>query len=118
MPTCHRFSSEYSSRFPFCTGTLTIIDTPGPNEDVPSEFLQDLKNQLIKQVNGVVYVCDSRFVENSAEADIRSAIQHFRNMLYIVANRFDSWLEGSDGDDEEEAARKLAHVVVSSFRGT
>jgi hypothetical protein len=39
-------------------------------------------------------------------------------MLYIVANRFDSWLEGSDGDDEEEAARKLAHVVVSSFRGT
>jgi hypothetical protein len=99
-----------------CIGTLTIIDTPGPNEDVPSEFLQDLKNQLVKQVNGVVYVCDSRTVQSSAEADIRRSIQHFKNMLFIVANRFDSWLEACE-EDEDEAARKLAQVVISQFTG-
>lgn len=110
------------------TGTLTLLDTPGPNESGQPHLRKMLKDQL-KKASVVLAVLDFTQLKSDADAQVRENLKDIANIterLYALVNKFDQQDRNSDSAEETKLfvsnslmegkiAEKLIFPVSSKF---
>lgn len=96
-------------------GRLSILDTPGPNEE--GQFaLRDMMSEQIKRASGVIAVLDYTQLKSDSDAEVRRELIDIAGMakgrLSVFVNKFDQKDYNSDG---ESAIKSL--VAKELFRG-
>lgn len=81
------------------TGTLTLLDTPGPNESGQPHLRKMLKDQLSK-ASAVLAVMDFTQLKSEADAQMREDLKDIINVsgdrLYAIVNKLDQRDRHSD----------------------
>jgi GTPase SAR1 family protein len=97
------------------SGSLALLDTPGPNEAGQSKVLKDiLSKQIEKNASMVLLVMNYTQLNTEQDSEIRSQIRGikgvFKDRSFIVVNRFD---EKKQNDLNEEQTKKLASDLLN-----
>lgn len=81
-------------------GRLSLLDTPGPNEDGQLALKPMMKEQL-KRASGVLAVLDYTQLKSESDADVRRELLEIADVsegrLSILVNKFDQKDRNSDG---------------------
>lgn len=84
-------------------GTLTLLDTPGPNEAGQPHLRKMLSDQLAK-ASAVLAVLDYTQLKSDADAQIQAELKEIANVaegrMYALVNKFDQADRNSDSADE------------------
>lgn len=98
-------------------GTLTLLDTPGPNEEGQSRLRPMLKEQLSK-ASAVLAVLDYTQLKSEADAEVRQDLSEIASVakgrLYALVNKFDQ--KDRNGMNEEEV-RNFVLSLMSGEQG-
>lgn len=128
-----RFSQEFDLNFPFenyCSignlpvievefyhlrgeqgdqGSLTLLDTPGPNEAGQTHLKEMMSDQLLK-ASAVLAVMDYTQLKSEADEQVRSEItgiaELVRERLFVMVNKFD---QKGNHDMKEEDVINYVH---------
>lgn len=99
-------------------GTLTLLDTPGPNEAGQSRLRPMLKEQLGK-ASAVLAVLDYTQLKSEADAQVRQDLAEIASVakgrLYALVNKFDQ--KDRNGMNEDEV-RNFVHGLMHGEQGT
>ena len=99
------------------TGTLTLLDTPGPNEAGQDRLRPMLKEQLSK-ASAVLAVMDYTQLKSEADAQVRADLLEIaevaRGRLYALVNKFDQ--KDRNGMDVAEV-KQFVQDLMSSTQG-
>lgn len=91
------------------TGSLTLLDTPGPNE-AGQIHLKPMLDEQLRRSSAVLLILDYGQLKSNAEADIRTQLAQLPNIendrLFTLVNKFD--LTNTNSDNEEQT-RNLIH---------
>ncbi|WP_339394329.1 dynamin family protein [Nostoc sp. UHCC 0870] len=83
-------------------GTLSLIDSPGPNE--AGQNLQEIVEKVLSDASSVVGVIDYTQLGSKAERDIQISIRSIQRLaksrLFVLVNKFDQ--ETNDSLNEEK----------------
>lgn len=84
-------------------GTLTLLDTPGPNEAGQPHLRKMLSQQLAK-ASAVLAVLDFTQLKSEADAQIQAELKEIASVaqgrMYALVNKFDEADRNSDSPDE------------------
>lgn len=84
-------------------GTLTLLDTPGPNEAGQPHLRKMLSQQLAK-ASAVLAVLDFTQLKSEADAQIQAELKEIAGVahgrMYALVNKFDEADRNSDSPDE------------------
>lgn len=84
-------------------GRLTLLDTPGPNEEGQQHFSPMLKEQLSK-ASAVLVVLDFTQLKSDADAKVRKEIEKVSNLIdgraYVLVNKIDQKDRNSDTEEK------------------
>ena len=100
------------------TGSLALLDTPGPNEYGQPHLRRLLKDQLAK-ATAVLAVLDYTQLKSDADEDIRNELEAIKDIMdgraYALVNKFDQWDAHSDDAKQVRSlvAEDLMDEVVS-----
>lgn len=98
-------------------GTLTLLDTPGPNEAGQSCLRPMLKEQLGK-ASAVLAVLDYTQLKSEADAQVRQDLAEIASVakgrLYALVNKFDQ--KDRNGMNEDEV-RNFVHGLMHGEQG-
>lgn len=88
------------------TGRLTLLDTPGPNEDGQLHLRKMLQEQLSK-ASAVLAILDFTQLKSIAEAEVRAELEAIASIaegrLYTLVNKFDQKDRHSDTEEQVKA---------------
>ena len=99
------------------TGTLTLLDTPGPNEAGQDRLRPMLKEQLSK-ASAVLAVMDYTQLKSEADAQVRADLLEIaevaRGRLYALVNKFD---QSDRNGMKADAVKQFVQELMSSTQG-
>ncbi len=85
-----------------CQGTLTLLDTPGPNEAGQPQMEVMMRDQLQK-ASAVLAVMDYTQMNSKADEEVRKELNAIANVsvgrLFVLVNKFDEKDRNGDGAD-------------------
>ena len=81
-------------------GKLTLLDTPGPNED-GQDHLKKMLGEQLKRASAVLAVLDYTQLKSDADADVREQLSEIASLnegrMFAFVNRYDQKDKNSDG---------------------
>ena len=97
-----------------CQGTLTLLDTPGPNEAGQPQMEVMMRDQLQK-ASAVLAVMDYTQMNSKADEDVRKELNAIADVsagrLFVLVNKFDENDRNGDGAD---AVRQKVPAMLNS----
>lgn len=97
-----------------CQGTLTLLDTPGPNEAGQPQMEVMIRDQLQK-ASAVLAVMDYTQMNSKADEDVRKELNAIADVstgrLFVLVNKFDEKDRNGDGAD---AVRQKVPAMLNS----
>lgn len=97
-----------------CRGTLTLLDTPGPNEAGQPQMEVMMRDQLQK-ASAVLAVMDYTQMNSKADEDVRKELNAIADVsagrLFVLVNKFDEKDRNGDGAD---AVRQKVPAMLNS----
>ena len=103
------------ANLPGGVGSLTLLDTPGPNE-AGQVHLRPMLHEQLKNASAVLAVLDFTQLKSDADHQVREALESIADVaqgrMFALVNKFDEKDRNSDG---EEQTRKL--VADSLLKG-
>ncbi|OSL82240.1 hypothetical protein EAZG_04538 [Escherichia coli TA249] len=97
-----------------CQGTLTLLDTPGPNEAGQPQMEIMMRDQLQK-ASAVLAVMDYTQMNSKADEDVRKELNAIADVsagrLFVLVNKFDEKDRNGDGAD---AVRQKVPAMLNS----
>ncbi|EGW2518182.1 TPA: dynamin family protein [Escherichia coli] len=85
-----------------CQGTLTLLDTPGPNEAGQPQMEMMMRDQLQK-ASAVLAVMDYTQMNSKADEEVRKELNAIADVsagrLFVLVNKFDEKDRNGDGAD-------------------
>ncbi|EOX1650879.1 dynamin family protein [Escherichia coli] len=97
-----------------CQGTLTLLDTPGPNEAGQPQMEVMMRDQLQK-ASAVLAVMDYTQMNSKADEDVRKELNTIADVsagrLFVLVNKFDEKDRNGDGAD---AVRQKVPAMLNS----
>ncbi|EFF3597848.1 TPA: dynamin family protein [Escherichia coli] len=97
-----------------CQGTLTLLDTPGPNEAGQPQMGVMMRDQLQK-ASAVLAVMDYTQMNSKADEDVRKELNAIADVsagrLFVLVNKFDEKDRNGDGAD---AVRQKVPAMLNS----
>ncbi|MGS2986871.1 dynamin family protein [Escherichia coli] len=97
-----------------CQGTLTLLDTPGPNEAEQPQMEVMMRDQLQK-ASAVLAVMDYTQMNSKADEDVRKELNAIADVstgrLFVLVNKFDEKDRNGDGAD---AVRQKVPAMLNS----
>lgn len=85
-----------------CQGTLTLVDTPGPNEAGQPQMEVMMRDQLQK-ASAVLAVMDYTQMNSKADEEVRKELNAIADVsvgrLFVLVNKFDEKDRNGDGAD-------------------
>ncbi|HCD7701409.1 TPA: dynamin family protein [Escherichia coli] len=85
-----------------CQGTLTLLDTPGPNEAGQPQMEVMMRDQLQK-ASAVLVVMDYTQMNSKADEEVRKELNAIADVsvgrLFVLVNKFDEKDRNGDGAD-------------------
>ncbi|HAZ7745661.1 TPA: dGTPase [Escherichia coli] len=97
-----------------CQGTLTLLDTPGPNEAGQPQMEVMMRDQLQK-ASTVLAVMDYTQMNSKADEDVRKELNAIADVsagrLFVLVNKFDEKDRNGDGAD---AVRQKVPAMLNS----
>ncbi|ENO4075223.1 dynamin family protein [Escherichia coli] len=97
-----------------CQGTLTLLDTPGPNEAGQPQMEVMMRDQLQK-ASAVLAVMDYTRMNSKADEDVRKELNAIADVstgrLFVLVNKFDEKDRNGDGAD---AVRQKVPAMLNS----
>ncbi|WP_411330261.1 dynamin family protein [Escherichia coli] len=97
-----------------CQGTLTLLDTPGPNEAGQPQMEVMMRDQLQK-ASAVLAVMDYTQMNSKADEDVRKKLNAIADVsagrLFVLVNKFDEKDRNGDGAD---AVRQKVPAMLNS----
>ncbi|EKQ6923035.1 dynamin family protein [Escherichia coli] len=97
-----------------CQGTLTLLDTPGPNEAGQPQMEIMMRDQLQK-ASAVLAVMDYTQLNSKADEDVRKELNAIADVsagrLFVLVNKFDEKDRNGDGAD---AVRQKVPAMLNS----
>ncbi|HAZ4283211.1 TPA: dGTPase [Escherichia coli] len=97
-----------------CQGTLTLLDTPGPNEAGQPQMEVMMRDQLQK-ASAVLAVMDYTQMNSKADEDVRKELNAIAGVsagrLFVLVNKFDEKDRNGDGAD---AVRQKVPAMLNS----
>ncbi|ELI8386427.1 dynamin family protein [Yersinia enterocolitica] len=102
-------------------GTLTLLDTPGPNEAGQPQLQTMMRDQLQK-ASAVLAVLDYTQLNSEADHQVRAELNDIANVaagrLFVLVNKFDQQDRNSDNAEtvKQSVPAMLEHGVLNSNR--
>ncbi|HFP5354524.1 TPA: dynamin family protein [Escherichia coli] len=97
-----------------CQGTLTLLDTPGPNEAGQPQMEVMMQDQLQK-ASAVLAVMDYTQLNSKADEEVRKELNAIADVsagrLFVLVNKFDEKDRNGDGAD---AVRQKVSAMLNS----
>ncbi|EFL6450216.1 dGTPase [Escherichia coli] len=97
-----------------CQGTLTLLDTPGPNEAGQPQMEMMMRDQLQK-ASAVLAVMDYTQMNSKADEEVRKELNAIADVsagrLFVLVNKFDEKDLNGDGAD---AVRQKVPAMLNS----
>ncbi|EFD0877837.1 dGTPase [Escherichia coli] len=97
-----------------CQGTLTLLDTPGPNEAGQPQMEVMMRDQLQK-ASAVLAVMDYTQMNSKADEEVRKELNAIADVsvgrLFVLVNKFDEKDRNGDGAD---AVRQKVPAMLNS----
>ncbi|HAN9897833.1 TPA: dGTPase [Escherichia coli] len=97
-----------------CQGTLTLLDTPGPNEAGQPQMEVMMRDQLQK-ASAVLAVMDYTQMNSKADEDVRKELNAIADVsagrLFVLVNKLDEKDRNGDGAD---AVRQKVPAMLNS----
>ena len=97
-----------------CQGTLTLLDTPGPNEAGQPQMEVMMQDQLQK-ASAVLAVMDYTQLNSKADEEVRKELNAIADVsagrLFVLVNKFDEKDRNGDGAD---AVRQKVPAMLNS----
>lgn len=97
-----------------CQGTLTLLDTPAPNEAGQPQMEVMMRDQLQK-ASAVLAVMDYTQMNSKADEDVRKELNAIADVsagrLFVLVNKFDEKDRNGDGAD---AVRQKVPAMLNS----
>lgn len=97
------------------TGTLTLMDTPGPNEAGQRALRLMLKEQL-RRSSAILAVLDYTQLKSDADDELRREILAIQDICkgrnFVIVNKFDE--KDRNSDDEEETKNFVSSQLFNS----
>lgn len=97
-----------------CQGTLTLLDTPGPNEAGQPQMEVMMRDQLQK-ASAVLAVMDYTQMNSKADEDVRKELNAIADVsagrLFVLVNKFDE--KDRDGDGADAVRQKVPAMLNS-----
>ncbi|EFB1110110.1 MULTISPECIES: dynamin family protein [Escherichia] len=97
-----------------CQGTLTLLDTPGPNEAGQPQMEVMMRDQLQK-ASAVLAVMDYTQMNSKADEEVRKELNAIADVsagrLFVLVNKFDEKDRNGDGAD---AVRQKVSAMLNS----
>lgn len=97
-----------------CQGTLTLLDTPGPNEAGQLQMEVMMRDQLQK-ASAVLAVMDYTQMNSKADEEVRKELNAIADIsagrLFVLVNKFDEKDRNGDGAD---AVRQKVPAMLNS----
>lgn len=97
-----------------CQGTLTLLDTPGPNEAGQPQMEVMMRDQLQK-ASAILAVMDYTQMNSKADEDVRKELNAIADVsagrLFVLVNKFDEKDRNGDGAD---AVRQKVPAMLNS----
>ncbi|HBC3035915.1 TPA: dynamin family protein [Escherichia coli O146] len=97
-----------------CQGTLTLLDTPGPNEAGQPQMEVMMRDQLQK-ASAVLAVMDYTQLNSKADEEVRKELNAIADVsagrLFVLVNKFDEKDRNGDGAD---AVRQKVTAMLNS----
>ncbi|EHY02194.1 dynamin family protein [Escherichia coli] len=97
-----------------CQGTLTLLDTPGPNEAGQPQMEMMMRDQLQK-ASAVLAVMDYTQMSSKADEEVRKELNAIADVsagrLFVLVNKFDEKDRNGDGAD---AVRQKVPAMLNS----
>ncbi|BDH29447.1 TPA: dynamin family protein [Escherichia coli] len=98
-----------------CQGTLTLLDTPGPNEAGQPQMEVMMRDQLQK-ASAVLAVMDYTQMNSKADEDVRKELNAIADVsagrLFVLVNKFDE--KDRDGDGADAVRQKVPAMLNSN----
>ena len=95
-------------------GTLTLLDTPGPNE-AGQDNLKRMLGEQLKRASAVLAVLDYTQLKSDADADIRRQLEDISSLnegrMFALVNRYDQ--KDKNSDDIETTKRLVAEQLMN-----
>lgn len=104
-----------------CQGTLTLLDTPGPNEAGQPQMEMMMRDQLQK-ASAVLAVMDYTQMNSKADEEVRKELNAIADVsagrLFVLVNKFDEKDRNGDGADavRQKVPAMLNSDVLPGFR--
>ena len=99
-------------------GTLTLLDTPGPNEAGQGDRLRSMLKEQLSKASAVLAVMDYTQLKSEADAKVQAALLEIaevaRGRLYALVNKFDQ--KDRNGMDVAEV-KQFVQDLMSSTQG-
>lgn len=96
-------------------GRLTLLDTPGPNEDGQQHLRKMLQEQL-KKASAVLAVLDYTQLKSDADAKVRKNLLEVadtaKDRMYALVNKFDQ--KDRNSDDESTVKKYVSKTLMGS----
>jgi hypothetical protein len=97
-------------------GQLTLLDTPGPNEDGQDHLRYMLKEQL-RKTSAILAVFDYTQLKSDADAQVREELKHIaalhKGRLFALVNKFDQ--KDRNGDGKEAVQELVANTLMAGL---
>ncbi|EMR3987292.1 dynamin family protein [Escherichia coli] len=97
-----------------CQGTLTLLDTPGPNEAGQPQMEVMMRDQLQK-ASAVLAVMDYTQMNSKADEEVRKELNAIADVsvgrLFVLVNKFDE--KDRNGDGADAVCQKIPAMLNS-----
>lgn len=95
-------------------GSLTLLDTPGPNE-AGQQHLRKMLGEQLKNASAVLAVLDFTQLKSDADEQVRAELERVADVaqgrVFALVNKFDE--KDRNSDDEEQTRRLVAESLLS-----
>lgn len=94
-------------------GSLTLLDTPGPNE-AGQQHLRKMLGEQLKNASAVLAVLDFTQLKSDADEQVRAELERIADVaqgrIFALVNKFDE--KDRNSDDEEQTRRLVADSLL------
>ncbi|CAI8986899.1 Dynamin [Pseudomonas sp. IT-P100] len=94
-------------------GSLTLLDTPGPNE-AGQQHLRKMLGEQLKNASAVLAVLDFTQLKSDADEQVRAELERIADVaqgrIFVLVNKFDE--KDRNSDDEEQTRRLVADSLL------
>lgn len=101
------------ANLPDSVGSLTLLDTPGPNE-AGQEHLRPMLREQLQNASAILAILDFTQLKSDADQQVRQELERIADVahgrMFALVNKFDE--KDRNGDDEEQTRKLVAHSLL------